>query len=242
MQTFPVARKKKSADLCSAFASGAKGAAKDAAVFYGIDDSNQAAFDAIKKSGRDWFYIDNSYFDCSRGTHFRVTKNALQHSGQGATNGSRFRALGQKVRPWRQFGRHVVLCPQSDDFMRRMIGYKGSWTQDMILRLRKHTQRPLRVREWNRDKMSAAATLADDLRDAWCLVTHSSAAAISALLHGVPVVSESGAAASMSGTIQGIDMPFTPEGRERFFGVLADNQWTQMEMAKGIAWQGLSDQ
>jgi hypothetical protein len=236
MQMFPVAGKRKSADLCEAFMRGAKGA-DHCAVFYGVDESNLADFQRIRKSGLDWYYIDNSYFDKTRGSHYRVTKNGLQHSGTGATNGSRFRLMRTPVMPWRANGSHVVICPQSDSFMQSVIHHNGPWLDKAIARLRGVTSRPIVVREWDRDKLALASTLASDLRNAWILVTHSSAAAVSALLSGIPVISESGAAALMSSSYETIETPFMPQDRERFFGVLADNQWTPAEMASGQAWK-----
>jgi hypothetical protein len=242
MRMFPIQGKRKSVDLCEAFVAGAKGESGDAAVFYGVDQSNLADFYSACKSGADWYYIDNSYFDKTRGTYFRITKNAIQHSGRGATNGARFRALKLKVQPWRRGGNHIVFCPQSDSFMLQVARYKGSWIADAWAKVQGQTIRPLQVREWNRDKIAVAATLNADLVDAWVLVTYSSAAAITALIEGVPIISEAGAASSMSGTYEAIETPFTPDGRERFFGVLADNQWTPSEIARGLAWAAIKEQ
>jgi len=239
MLAIPVSGKRKSADICAAFVRGAKGQGGDAAVFYGVDDSNVVQFRKIRASKRPWFYIDNSYFDCARGTHYRITKNGIQHSGLGVTTGARLRDLGVTVKRWRENGEHILVCPQSADFMDYVIGSARDWTNDVTVSLRLFTKREIRIREWNRDKIEAAATIANDLRSAWALVTYSSAAAISALIEGVPVFSMAGAAALMSGKLSEIEAPFMPYGRERFLGVLADNQWTLDEIASGSAWRAL---
>jgi hypothetical protein len=240
MRAVPVSGKKKSADICAAFVRGARNAEAGASVFYGVDASNVKDFWRVRSSGAPWYYIDNSYFDCVRGSHFRVTKNAIQHCGAGQTSGERLRRLGVKCKPWREDGEQVVICPQSQDFMERVITDDPEWLKETLSALRTFTDRELRVREWNRDKIAAAATLGEDLRNAWALVTHSSAAAITALIEGVPVFSKSGAAAHMSGLLREIESPFLPDGREQFLGVLADNQWTIDEIESGMAWKALN--
>jgi hypothetical protein len=233
---YPVRGKQKSVDICNAFIAGARDA-RDGAVFYGVNASNVSVLQSRQKSGAPFYYIDNAYFDATRGRRFRVTKNAIQHSGLGESTGERFAALNLSIAPWHATGEHIVVCPQSSPFMHDVIGYSGDWLSQTIAKLLKVTTRSLRVREWNRDKIAAARSLPEDLLNAWCLVTHSSAAAVTALLHGVPVVSEAGAAACMSIQIKEIEEPVVPPDRERFFGVLADNEFTLTEMESGYAWR-----
>lgn len=248
---YPMYSKRKSVDICQAFARGCRGQLvlprevwlPEPSFFYGIDDSNMHAWtDALVHQQKiDWYYCDNSYFDKTRGTYFRVTKNRLQHTGLGMSDGKRFASLGIEIKPWRTAGRHIVVCPQSDDFMRRIVGYNGDWLADTKQALMLRTERPLKVRHWNRDKASAAATLHEDLRDAWALVTWSSAAAIEAILAGIPaVVSGQCAAKPVSIPLDGID-DADPRcfDRHEWAAVLSDNQWTLDEMRRGITWSHL---
>lgn len=239
VNAYPVAGKTKSLDICRAFVDGVKDHATDCAVFYGVDQSNSQHWDRVKTLGIDWYYIDNSYFDATRGTHFRVTRNGLQHSGLGHTTGVRFRQLRQKIMPWRVHGNHILVCPQSDQFMREIAHFPGNWLQDVQAALATLTVRPLRVRNWDRDKAALSATLRDDLRGAWALVTYSSAAAVSALIEGVPPISKAGACAYMGNNLSTIEKPRMREDRERFLGVLADNQFTLQELREGKAWRTL---
>jgi hypothetical protein len=241
---YPVANKRKSFDLCLAFARGCGGQIgttlrEGAAVFYGIDDSNMDVWRQARANGQDWYAIDNSYFDSARQQRFRVTKNALQHTGIGTSDGERFRALGIAIKPWRTEGAHIVVCPQSASFMRTIAGHDGEWGTRTIERLRRQTTREIRVRPWLRDKASAASTLAQDLAGAHALVTWSSAAAVTAVLEGIPVVVEANdcAARFMGGT--DIEALPTPD-RENWAGVLADNEFTVSEMKDGTAWAKLN--
>jgi len=255
---YPVAGKAKSLNICRAFADGCQGSVALAApklepgpcFFYGVDASNAHLWNEAKADlRRDYYYCDNAFFDSTRQTYFRVARNRLQHSGRGKSDGKRFAALGIAIKPWRTMGEreHIVLCPQSDHFMRFVIGYDGCWQVDMLDRLkhllpRKFTMLPMvMVRKWSPDKGALAATLPDDLVNAYALVTYSSAAAVTAVLSGIPVVVQGqSAAAPMSGTLEQIEALPMPE-REEWCGVLADAQWTLAEFREGVAWRVLND-
>lgn len=239
MRPFPVVGKKKSEDICAAFIRGARNEG-DASIFYGVNETNVHDLIATKAHGRDWFYIDNSYFDKTRGTHFRVTRNAYQCDGTAASDGRRFQKLGIEVKKWRSSGSHIIVCPQSNSFMRNVACYNGSWLFDVLTKLRNSTERKLKIRDWGPDKLNLKQTLEEDMRDAWALVTHSSAAAVSALIAGVPAFAAAGAAAGICGSLDFIEDPALVSDRERLFGVLADNQWTLEEIERGIAWEALN--
>lgn len=245
---YPVHKKKKSIDICESFIDPIGGAAaysgelrEGPAFFYGVDDSNKHFWEAAKKRG-DFYYCDNSYFDSARQEYFRVTKNRLQHSGMGASDCERFDSLGIQIQPWRSKGKHIVVCPQSDYFMRVIAGYQGSWISDVQHKLGEVTPRPLRLRLWSPDKTKLSSTLNEDLVGAHCLVTYSSAAAVSAILSGVPALCsyEHCAAAPMSiGCIENIEEPYHYQTRREWAGILADNQWTLDEMRSGLCWEML---
>lgn len=248
MIAYPVVGKRKSAELCQAFIEGARTDRRhnDAAVFYGVDASNEAAWRECKASGRDWYYIDNSYFDAARGRQFRVTRNRLQHSGRGRSDGRRFDAIGVDIAPMKCEGHRVILVPQSAAFMQHVAGCRSDWLTDVIALLDGVID-PSRlcVRPWTRDKLASQRTLEADLLDAWALVTWSSSAAVTAVLAGVPVFSLSpdSAAWDLSGASL-FNQPlraFPGEAeRRRWAGVLADNQWTLEEMRSGVAWAALN--
>lgn len=253
VNAYPVLGKQKSIDICKDFLLGCKEPGQlvlggtdlleGDSFFYGVDSSNlhfwrQAR---MRRHGGSFYYCDNSYFDSARQEFFRVTKNALQHSGRGYSDGRRFAGLGIEIKPWHADGKHIVICPQSDFFMREIAGYAGNWCDDMIHRLSHISPRPLRIRMWSPDKGKLASTLPQDLEHAHCLITWSSAAAISALLTGVPVFCDQQCAAfPLSSSIDGdFERPRHPENRLDWASVLADNQWTRMEMRVGRTWNDL---
>lgn len=250
LTAYPVAGKRKCLELCEAFIEGSGGTVASSlsrlnpgsAFFYGVDGSNVKLWNAVRSNPKqDWYYCDNSYFDSTRQVYFRVTKNRLQHSGLGQSTGERFRALGISIRPWSMDGNHVIVCPQSEAFMRDVIGFRGDWLAETVSGLRSYTKREIRVRLWDRNKSLLSGTLEKDLVGAFALVTWSSTAAVTAALEGVPIVcSASCAAMPLSGQIYALHT-LPKRNREIWAGVLADNQWTLAEFRNGTAWRALND-
>lgn len=255
---YPVAGKAKSLDICRAFVAGCGGVVAHKAAqldgdapafFYGVDASNVHIWEQVRREGRDFYYCDNSYFDATRQTYFRVTKNRIQHSGEGWSTGERFAALNIPVELTRhEPNGHIVLCPQSDWFMRAIADYgaePSAWLRDAQAHFRSFApEHPQRVRHWEPDKAKLARSLPDDLVGAWALVTHSSAAAVTALLSGVPVFcAPESAAYPLSSFINEDERPalvhWEERSRREWAGVLADNQWTLEEMKYGQCWADL---
>ena len=248
---YPTPGKAKAKRLLDAFCAGIPGAVVAKSIpptlpanvipaFYGVVPETIHLWYQAKREGRDWYYIDNAYFDPCREVYFRITKNRLQHDGaMDETDGKRWEALGLSIAPWQPQGEHIVVCPASDQFMRLAAGYTGDWKSDILAQLRQHTRRPLRFRPWMANKGLAFKTLPDDLRGAFCLVTYTSAAAITALRAGIPVLvtAEDCISRPMAQTdVAKVEQLVYPEYRERWAMVVADNQWTESEMRDGLPW------
>lgn len=247
----PVPGKGKAKLICEAFAAGAPRDAQGH-VFYGVTDGNEAAWDAVNRgrSGETYYFIDNSYFDKVRGQQFRVTRNALQHTGMGATDCKRFDALGIEIHPWRKpVHLRMLQVNQSPDFMRLMVG-KPFWLPDRTTTLMRETSWTLLTeRAWCRNKKEAGSTLQEELAKADLLITHSSAAAVEAVLAGICVSTSASSPAylyslQMRAIVKarawGCLDSLIPD-RRQWAGVLADNQFTIDEMKDGTAWRMLTD-
>lgn len=238
---YPQPGKPKALRICEAFARGCDGAVAEhtparlgdgAAVFYGVRPAWSHLWRQAKAERRDWYYLDNSYFDAGRERLFRVTRNAIQHDGRGYTDGSRLNALGVTVKPWRMDGRHILVCQQSEEFM-ATVAHDMGWLADTVQKLRRITTRPLVIR-----RKGDATPLCEALADCWAVVTWSSAAAVEALVQGIPVhCAPACAAHTFSTALENIDRPRRLYGREQWAEVLADNQWTLDEIRNGDAWQ-----
>lgn len=244
--------KEKSRVILEAFAAGCRGDVwpihpgeleAAPAAFYGvvgIEDLWRAA----SARGR-YFYLDNAYFDCARGTHFRVGRDEVQLARLATPDWPRLNALRLDIKPWRRDGRHIVVVMQSDHFMEKVAAWPGGalgWQEHVVRTLRAHTDRLIVVRHWTRDKLERAKTLQHDLDGAWAVVTHMSAAANEAVVAGVPVFVTGKCAALPMGLsqLEQIESPRRPDGRQEWAAGLAGAQWTLDEFRSGAAWRTLN--
>lgn len=245
---YPQPGKARSYILLEAFAQGSGGTVKltrsavlepGGAAFYGAIGIENLVRLAIAER-RTWFYGDNAFIDAFRGKFFRFARNAFQISRLMPPDHARLKALGVTIKPWKKDGRHIVVAEQSTHFLN--LAGAENWLLRVLVDLPKHTDRPIKIRRWGRDKSKAGKSLIQDLEGAWCLVTHMSAAANEALLAGVPVfVSGQCAATPMaSGELSAIESPRYPDGREEWAAGLAGQQWTVDEIRRGDSWRALS--
>lgn len=253
---YAVRGKPKSEKLCQAFAEGVRvggGQAQvcyepvtellpGAAAFYGVRPHQAQLLVQAKDERRDWYYIDNAYFDATRERYFRITKNRLQHDGRGISDCERFTQLSIPILPWRRSGEHVLVCPQSDEFANLFFAEGAEWTGNTVQRLQSLTKRAVRVRPWQPNKIEWYRTLPQDLDNCWALVTHSSASAITAMLAGVPAFvlgTDCISRVVAERNLEHIDVPRYHEDLWPWCCVVADNQFNVTEIAAGYAWQRL---
>lgn len=245
--------KAKSETICGAFAAGVRAAGgkahisdsvselgPGAAAFYGVRPSQKGLLDRAGEEGRDWYYIDNAYFDACREKYFRITRNRLQHSGAGPSSGERFAALGIQAQPWRRTGEHVLLCPQSDEFLELFCPEGKRWAEITAGKLRQFTKRELRVRPWQPDKLAWYRTLPDDLEGCHALVTFSSASAITAMLSGIPAFVTGWDCISWkiaNLNLASIERPGYCGELGPWLNAVADNQFSIPEITSGHAWR-----
>lgn len=251
---YPQPGKDKSRRLLSAFVEGAGGRLADparglwrgcggghiASAFYGTVGIEGAFYEAVEAPA-DWYYLDNAYFDRARERYFRISRNALQRAG--APDYARLDALKVEILPWRRAGVHVLVVEQSEYFMRWIARTPlEQWRAEVLATLKRHTDRPIKVRAWQRDKSKAASSLVQDLAGAWAVVTNASAAANEALLAGIPVFLTGQSVALPMGLsqLERIESPRRPDGRREWAAQLAAAQWTEEEMRSGFAWNVLT--
>jgi hypothetical protein len=184
-----------------------------------------------RDGGFDFYQVDNAYF--GRNVFYRVTKNALQLTGK-PTNvvSDRYQKilsfLGKPLEPTRnKRNGPIVLCPSSD-FMFKFMGTSlQEWLDVTIASIGRHTNRPVVVRS----KELVPTDIDVAISDAWCVVTHVSAAALDALRLGIPTLTTGVCAASpLSIELKDIDRASMPEGRDELFSYLAHGQFTLEEM------------
>jgi len=181
-----------------------------------------------------FYQVDNAYF--GRNFFYRVTPNALQFSGlpRKVLNNRHeqiLMALGKSILPWKKSRNGpIVICPSSDMLYRFHGGTLTQWIYEVTLEIRKYTDRPIFIRYKD---LSPKDDIDELIRQAWCVVTHVSAAALDSLRLGIPVVTTGTCAASALATpINKIENPIMPNGREALFSLLANAQFSIEELRK----------
>lgn len=180
--------------------------------------------------GRTYYYVDHGYF--KRGYYdgyFRVVRNGFQIRVWDTTaDPERWENLKIPLEPWKKTGKHVLVCPISQ-YLGDFLGIDPQkWTAAVVREISLHTDRPIVVKPKDGEPLSKA------LEDAWCLVTHSSNAAVDALVNGIPVVTFGrSAAGDIAWTLREIESPVWRE-RINWARALANNQFTLDEIRQGL--------
>lgn len=248
--------KPNSAVMCAAFAEGAtpegwlsrsnklSGKLDHAAAFYGVTDYNKQILHDCRELGLPFFYMDNGYFSHkmtpAKEKYFRVTKNRLQHTGIGSGSVERFRKHRVEIEPWKKDGKHILVCPPREFFMRTVLDMcHDKWLEDTLAGIKQHTDRPIEIKY---KPTKAKYNFGDSLKDVFAVVTCLSNTAVESLCAGVPVFvhPDSAAFPMASGSLDNIERPNYPEGREAWASVLSSNQWTMEEIRDGTCWKAVA--
>ncbi|QOZ25287.1 hypothetical protein [Bradyrhizobium sp. CCBAU 51753] len=198
------------------------------------------ALTAIPKAlaqGRPFYQLDNGFVDPARGGptgYYRITYRSPSPVFWQDAPPSRIK---RDLRPWRQSGSHIVIGLPGENFGRSFGIDCRRWIEESPVReLRRYTVRPITTR-----LKRAETPLAQDLRNAWALVTHSSNVAVDAVLAGIPVFCKATCPVAPVGNLDlaAIERPEMPD-RGAWFNSLMAQQFTVDEMRSGMAREYLS--
>jgi hypothetical protein len=185
-------------------------------------------------SGRPYWFIDNGFWNPGgndgRG-YYRFTYRGLSPV---LLTDCEWRPV-PLLAPWRRNGRHILIAmPGVHHGLAHGLDLTH-WRANIEHKVRKHTRRPVIAR-----RKGSGKTLAEDLYDCWALVTHSSNAAVDAVIAGVPVFVDGASAAAPVGNldVSQIEQPVMPD-RTRWLHSLACQHFTLDEMRDGAAWRCL---
>ena len=192
-------------------------------LFMGFDAEKQIA---KALDGHPFIYLDHAYF--KRGYehgNFRVTVNGFHQSGLLDVPGDRLHKFDVKADPWKK-GRSIVVIEPSQNIC-RFLGVSRNWSREAEASLRKHTDRPVRIK-------SKGPGLLGELRDCHAVVSLASAAEVEAAKFGIPVFAtkHSPAAPIAELDFSKIETPIYPD-REMWLRTLSYSQWHVSEMADG---------
>lgn len=146
----------------------------------------------------------------------------------------RWHALGLigYPRPWRKGGSKIVIADTLPDYW-LVRGLQPDWSPRLADKLKSQTKRQIFVRH-----KESKVPLEQDLKDAHCLVTHGSIAAVEAVIMGCPVFVNAESAAAPMGRIgyDDLENPVYPE-RQAWLNSLAYSQYNELELVDDTLWR-----
>jgi hypothetical protein len=177
--------------------------------------------------------------------HFRISINAQQpdlHLNLRSHPADRFNSLGLNVEPVTKRGEYVLLC----GIGRKQCSIKGlsygEWERGMYARLREITDRKIIVREKPKNPpiggvpSSKLTSVVQAIRGAWAVVCLTGNIGADAILHGVPVIAESGpGAVYYRADLEHLEsiVPLSAEHRLAALSDIAYCQWRRDELSSG---------
>lgn len=219
-------------------------------AIYGMWPFQMALARALLAAGKPLWYIDNGWFVNlwkvgrlhPEAAFYRVSRNGLAPKFLPGKSMERANKFDVRIKPWRTGGRHVLVClPYNPEYASGFGVDIHQWLADLKILLPSVTDRPIVYREKPRD-VTRITPLGEALKNAWCLVTHSSNAAVEAAMVGVPVFCEPVCGAAMVGCTDftKIETPIYPDNREEWIASLMWQQFSLNEFRSGLAWQTLA--
>lgn len=163
------------------------------------------------------------------------------HNGSGIWfpgDGSRFAALGLTPAPWREAGDQVVIRGQRGIGV-RPVASPANWHREVAEKLRRATQRPVKVVEHPGSSAPYETSWSEYLKGAHALVIWSSAVGVKALMMGIPVIACSQYWVCRDAAAPGIEhlerlQPWMDDARRlRALEAMAWAQWTIEEIGRG---------
>lgn len=180
-------------------------------------------------------------------------------------DGERWKKFNIDLKPWRQTGKDIIICGQhTSSHQWRNNPPMSEWFEKQIIGIRKYTDKPITIRPHPRNQVMMDVKkyknvrivrpqpdrstyddtdLAERLKTAWAVVSHSSNPAMTAVFSGVPVyVSEASLSHEVGNkTFENINDPHMPD-RQQWANKLAYTEWWIEEIQQGQPWQRIKKQ
>jgi hypothetical protein len=198
---------------------------------------------AILRMYPKYIHADLGYW--SRETHWKIVANGFSPAPyvKAGMSSERFEKLGIDIKPERR-GKKVVIAGSSMKSAQlhglQHMAWETQKAQEFLSKGLQVVYRPKPKDVYKRAIPQCGYDIGPlDFSDALAVVTHHSNVALDALVNGVPVYCETGAASVMNFDLSQIQSPYIPEGREQFLWDCAYLQWTLEEMRSGECWAHL---
>jgi len=240
-----------------------------------LEEGDEIAFQGIIRNTHtlkkyfdkhNWYYFDQPYFFASHyqkhpefnDIWYRVIKNNTQKNyiDTNPKHKKRFEKIQEqtaelKLKPWRKdsSNSHILVIPPSQHTARWYGLCRHEWETEIVKELKKHTNRPIKVRHKFVDNadfgQKVHKPLQEDLQGCWAIVSWHSMCASEAVVKGIPSFSSKHSpAAPVSYSLQELDKIEKPKmpDRELWLYSLLGSQFTLSEMKSGFAYKYINEE
>jgi hypothetical protein len=140
-----------------------------------------------------FYYMDSGYvgnYKSQSNPHgwkvwHRIVKNNVQHNVIVDRPDDRWKRLEYPIENRKQ-GNHILLVTPSEKPCKFYGIERDEWVEQTVAEIKKHTDRPIRIRDKAPRQQRITSTIFDDLNNCHALVTYQSIAAVESVLYGVP--------------------------------------------------------
>jgi hypothetical protein len=221
-------------------------------MFWGFVNNNLLLVKKLEARKQQFWFTDTPYFGRfdnnnlkSNNHYWRICKNRIHVPFIKDCKSDRFEKFGMKVQAPNFKGKNILVCPSSPGIHQYLD--RPNWLKETLEEIKIYTDRPIKIRHKPRGRgtsgpSEATVPLAEDLKNAWCLVTSCSIAAVEAQCMGIPVFCDKKSFANdvSSNEVKHIENPYFV-GAEEWLYSLAYQQFTPEEYANGKAVEILLD-
>ena len=221
---------------------------------WGCLRGTEAVIDEAGQNEQDWYFFDHAYV-MNESKHmpnmklkdrvYRVTKNAQIINDIDDLSYQDYQRIEKyeehiKLEPWKKDGKYALIFEPSD-FAKRWWEVPN-WTED-ILQKTKDLGIEVRIR-----KKNSLVSFESEVKNAKCVISLQSAAAVQAHIWGIPgYCGDMSAAYPVSHSIdmleKGLDsIQYIPDDtRQKWLNSILANQYTMTEIADGTCYNRLKD-
>lgn len=140
-----------------------------------------------------FYYMDSGYVGNYKSSSnpqgwklwHRIVKNDVQHNEIIDRPSDRWNQLDYPIEKRKQ-GKHILLVTPSEKPCKFYGIDRDTWVKETVAEIKKHTDRPIIIRDKAVRQQRITNTIFEDLNNAHALVTYQSIAAVESVLYGVP--------------------------------------------------------
>ena len=215
-------------------------------MFWGFVGNNKEMVKKLEARKHTYWFTDTPYFgrfdnnNLQPDNHYwRICKNAIHAVFIKGCKSDRFDKFKIDVKAPTLKGDYILVCPSSAGINSYID--EPNWTLDTVEKLKRITDRPIKVRQKPRGRgtsgpSEAKIALKDDLENAWACVTSCSISAVESICMGKPVFCHDKSFAKTIGNLhlEDIEQPFYGDPEPWLYS-LAYQQFTPQEISNGVA-------